>query len=366
MFDDLMGAYGSRFFIAAGGVAIALVLLVAILWIMRNRAPSPFVRGGRNRQPRLQVLDAAAVDARRRLVLVRRDDVEHLIMIGGPTDIVIESRILPIDDSQPEQPPVQSQTIEQPVMIAATEPVAPPTKPIIARTLSPIDEYAPEPEPAPIDVEPYAPQPVQRQPVFETETERAPRPAPVATPAPVPTPMPAPIEARPQPPVASQPINVPPVIAQPVRTPPVFTQPEPAPIEASAAADILDSGRQRVLSPQRVEPQVMAAPVAHTPSPYPTAQQQPTAPTPVAPSIARPITPSAQPSDFQRVLEEEMNVNLSAERIVPQPQQPMAVRPAPSNLPRRDPEMAPMTGADAALQNEVARIFGEMSVNRDK
>ncbi len=363
MFDDLMGAYGSRFFIAAGGVAIALVLLVAILWIMRNRAPSPFVRGGRNRQPRLQVLDAAAVDARRRLVLVRRDDVEHLIMIGGPTDIVIESRILPIDDSEPEQPPVQNQTIEQPVMIAATEPVAPPTpKPIIARTLSPVEEYAPEPEPAPIDVEPYAPEPVQRQPVFETEMERAPRTAPVATPAPIP----APIEARPQPPVAPQPINVPPVIAQPVRTQSVFSQPEPAPIEASAAADILDSARQRVLSPQRIEPQVMATPVVHTPNPYPAAPQQPFAPTPVAPTIARSITPSAQPSDFQRVLEEEMNVNLSAERIVPQPQQPTPIRPTPSNLPRRDPEMAPMTGADAALQNEVARIFGEMSVNRDK
>src|SRR6478736_1614295 len=93
MFDDLMGAYGSRFLLAAGGVGIALLLLIVVLWFMRNRAPSPFLRGGRNRQPRLQVLDAAAVDARRRLVLVRRDDVEHLIMIGGPTDIVIESRI---------------------------------------------------------------------------------------------------------------------------------------------------------------------------------------------------------------------------------------------------------------------------------
>ncbi len=83
MFDGIMESYGSRFIIAAGGVAIALLLLVAVLWIMRNRASSPFVRGGRNRQPRLQVLDAAAVDARRRLVLVRRDDVEHLILIGG-------------------------------------------------------------------------------------------------------------------------------------------------------------------------------------------------------------------------------------------------------------------------------------------
>jgi len=93
MLDDIAGAYGSRFFLAAGGVGIALLVLIGILWIMRNRAPSPFVRGGKNRQPRLQVLDAAAVDARRRLVLVRRDGIEHLIMIGGPTDIVIESGI---------------------------------------------------------------------------------------------------------------------------------------------------------------------------------------------------------------------------------------------------------------------------------
>src|SRR3569833_3464983 len=92
MFDDVVGAYGSRFLLAAGGVGIALILLILVLWFLRNRAPSPFVRGGRNRQPRMQVLDAAAVDARRRLVLVRRDNVEHLVMIGGPTDIVIESR----------------------------------------------------------------------------------------------------------------------------------------------------------------------------------------------------------------------------------------------------------------------------------
>src|ERR1700712_1566274 len=93
MLDELIAAYGSRFFIAAGGVGVALLVLIGVLWLLRGRAPSPFVRGGRNRQPRLQVLDAAAVDARRRLVLVRRDGVENLIMIGGPTDIVIESGI---------------------------------------------------------------------------------------------------------------------------------------------------------------------------------------------------------------------------------------------------------------------------------
>ena len=42
---------------------------------------------------RLEVVDQANVDGRRRLVLIRRDDVEHLIMTGGPVDVVIETSI---------------------------------------------------------------------------------------------------------------------------------------------------------------------------------------------------------------------------------------------------------------------------------
>ena len=48
----------------------------------------------RGRQPRLAVIDYASVDARRRLILVRRDNVEHLLMIGGPTDVVVEANIV--------------------------------------------------------------------------------------------------------------------------------------------------------------------------------------------------------------------------------------------------------------------------------
>ena len=81
--------------------------------------------------------------------------------------------------------------------------------------------------------------------------------------------------------------------------------------------------------------------------------------------------------DFQRILDEEISANPAAERVVPVPnaQQarpatqsgfPQSGSPQPGSMPRRDPDMAPITGADAALQKEVARIFGEMSVNRDK
>jgi hypothetical protein len=48
----------------------------------------------RGRQPRLAVVDYASVDGRRRLILVRRDNIEHLVMIGGPTDIVVEANIV--------------------------------------------------------------------------------------------------------------------------------------------------------------------------------------------------------------------------------------------------------------------------------
>lgn len=42
---------------------------------------------------RLAVVEVAAVDAKRRLVLVRRDDREHLILLGAAHDVVVEAGI---------------------------------------------------------------------------------------------------------------------------------------------------------------------------------------------------------------------------------------------------------------------------------
>ncbi len=308
MLDDIAGAYGSRFFLAAGGVGIALLVLIGILWIMRNRAPSPFVRGGKNRQPRLQVLDAAAVDARRRLVLVRRDGIEHLIMIGGPTDIVIESGISDatrVGTARPADIPLAFEE-RQPVQAKAA---------------------AVEPPPAALP---------QRQQSAEDKIEaylrNEPRLAPVA-------------EAAPAPQVTERP--------QPAAVKPPQPAPQPAPaISETEAADILDAARHVVL-PQQQPASARLAPAEPTPSP----------------------TPSAEPgNDFQRILEAEMSKNLTAERIIPNAPAPRQVQQQPNAAPspvshpakRVEPELAPLTGADSALQKEVARIFGEMSVSRDK
>ncbi|MBY5735708.1 flagellar biosynthetic protein FliO [Rhizobium leguminosarum] len=346
MLDDVVGAYGSRFLLAAGGVGLALLLLIIVLWVIRSRAPSPFVRGGRNRQPRLQVLDAAAVDARRRLVLVRRDDVEHLIMIGGPSDIVIESRILPAAAEQPDSA-IHPQPVEQrPISVARPEtpPVSPPRPPVAARV-----------EPA---AEPSFSAPVSPEPRPRPEPPAQPAVAPPVVTSPLPAePVTAPLSAE-----RDNPLRAVPPQPRPLERPVAPPAAQPAPFhDTSSAAEILDAARQRVLPQQRIEPEVSAPPVKDMPA---AARAAPGS----AEDDSAAQSAAASRLDFQRVLEQEMSNNLTAERIVPTPanQAPRPGAQQPGNLPRRDPEMAPITGADTDLQKEVARIFGEMSVNRDK
>jgi len=48
---------------------------------------------GNKAKKRLDVVEQSNVDGRRKLLLIRRDNVEHLIMTGGPVDMVIETNI---------------------------------------------------------------------------------------------------------------------------------------------------------------------------------------------------------------------------------------------------------------------------------
>jgi len=91
---DLFGAempLAVRFFLA---FLIVLGLIGAAAWAVRRFGSARFAGAVRGRQPRLAVIEYATVDARRRLLLVRRDNVEHLMMIGGPTDVVVEANIV--------------------------------------------------------------------------------------------------------------------------------------------------------------------------------------------------------------------------------------------------------------------------------
>ena len=77
-------------FLAACGIAALVVLALVYRLVFAHRLRVP---GGRTRQPRLGLVDAFSLDGQRQLVLVRRDNVEHLVMIGGPNDVLIEPQI---------------------------------------------------------------------------------------------------------------------------------------------------------------------------------------------------------------------------------------------------------------------------------
>jgi flagellar protein FliO/FliZ len=91
-------------------VMLALLLVLGLIlcagWLAQRYgfgAMSARVGGKR----RLNVIEAAAVDSKRRLVLVRRDNVEHLILIGGGQDILLEAGIPAIRFTLPEQTPTK-------------------------------------------------------------------------------------------------------------------------------------------------------------------------------------------------------------------------------------------------------------------
>jgi flagellar protein FliO/FliZ len=124
--DSLLGVELSLPVKAIVAFVVVLVLLGIVTWLFRRiggeRPGAPAGRGGR--QPRLAVIDAAAVDNRRRLVLIRRDNVEHLIMIGGPTDVVVEQNIVRAVPVGPGREPPGTRGPAEPLARAPAEPLS--------------------------------------------------------------------------------------------------------------------------------------------------------------------------------------------------------------------------------------------------
>jgi hypothetical protein len=171
MTDWFEGLGGQQFAAAVLWTFAALILLVIVLVIVRlvrSMTFGTFVAGGRNRKTRLAVMDATAVDSHRRLVLVRRDDIEHLLLIGGPTDVVVEREIR-LGQTRRNQSVFGGEN-------AYETPAPLPTSPIpAAPPPAPVRQRAPEPmqlPPLPIrgSAASHTPQPA-RQP------ERPPQPA---------------------------------------------------------------------------------------------------------------------------------------------------------------------------------------------
>ena len=81
---------GAEFARATTALAVVLALLVGVAWLVRRQGAGAFARF--SPAGRIVVVASHVVDARVRLVLVRRDDaMEHLLAIGPGGVSVIES-----------------------------------------------------------------------------------------------------------------------------------------------------------------------------------------------------------------------------------------------------------------------------------
>ncbi len=108
----LFGGSAGTVLNAAFALGLVLVLIVFGLWLLKmlTRAGENINRG---KQKRLTVVDTAIVDGKRKVMIIRRDNVEHLVMTGGPQDLVIETGIAPPEPVQARRP-AQRQAPAQP------------------------------------------------------------------------------------------------------------------------------------------------------------------------------------------------------------------------------------------------------------
>ncbi len=264
MLESFLGPQGARYaqFVLAAIVLIVLIFLV--WWLIRkamgdrlNMSDKPDRRG---RPPRLGITESFAVDRQgRRLVMVRRDNVEHLVMIGGPNDVLIESNVVRGERpmvARPELRLSEADLVAQPVLAETPGPILAPAKP--APPTRPPEPVAPLPPPA------------------------------VAAP---PKPMPAPPPSAPLPPVAPPPMVTPvvelpkPVLA--VAAPPMVVAPaEDVPVAAKAAGMTLS---ERIRSGIPIGSPSAKPPEAPRP-PEPVKAPEPVRP-PDVPKLAEGYTP---------------------------------------------------------------------------
>ena len=421
MFDGLTPDLMPRIFLAIGGVGVAFVVLVLVLIFLKRRNLPLFIKGGKSREPRLMVLDAAAVDPKRRLVLIRRDDVEHLIMIGGPSDIVIETgitdRLKPATvasrAAQVADEPIVSRTV-----VAAPIPEHRPVAPAPERRTEPVRPATIEPEkPAAAPAEARGAQ-AAVQPASRTATVQAnvaERMAPASERL-VERPVieRAPVERRPEernvsaagamlygddrddsvarPVAAAAPLQGRQTSSQ-IQSPSSAERPS-GPVTSSAEA-ALDAARQRVLPNPRPAAAGMTTAMSETEkalaarldsarmdvtrrvqSAQPAVQTfgQATAQPIVESPAQQPqvtIEPAkvqdAEPSDFEKLLEAELDANGVFGQAPQVRGESRITNAAPADGMAPPVRVTPpITGAtpDVTSEEEVARLLGEIAVNR--
>jgi flagellar protein FliO/FliZ len=332
---------------------IAVLALIGVAaWLVRRFANNRLgANTQRGRMPRLAVIDAAAVDGRRRLVLVRRDNVEHLLMIGGPSDIVVEPNIvraIPNRDQMAPRPAVG----EQPPRIAPLPDTAWSDEAARSDSRSadafdhPAEPQMPEPPPRPA------------RPSFADELRRpAPPPMPERRSDPLTGFAPESISGRSEP--------TPPRLgrAEPLMPRPQRELPKAPP--GREAPPVREALPVREASPAREAPPVRdASPVRETPpirDTLPVRETPARAPERAAAPPPPPPPPPAPSSADQNLAEMAQRLEAALRRPAEPVAPPVAPETPPARTSRSEPPVpppAPQKSGFENLEDEMASLLG--------
>ena len=76
---------------------LALILVIGLIlglsWLLKRLGLGIGANGPLTRKRRLRTVESVLLDGRHRAVLIRRDDIEHLVLVGPNTSQVIERGI---------------------------------------------------------------------------------------------------------------------------------------------------------------------------------------------------------------------------------------------------------------------------------
>ncbi|MGV3491943.1 MAG: hypothetical protein ACO1OG_11540 [Devosia sp.] len=121
---SLLGESAGAIVTSILALGIVLVLIVLGVWALKLVTRGATSGIGRARTRRLSVVEQVQVDTKRQLLIIRRDNVEHLILTGGPEDLLVEAGI-PVEQPAAAQP-VGRRSTEPQATMAAPQPLSKP------------------------------------------------------------------------------------------------------------------------------------------------------------------------------------------------------------------------------------------------
>jgi flagellar protein FliO/FliZ len=371
--------------------AIIFLLLVLFALVLRRltggRLSLPSHDRGRSRQPRLGIVDVYDLDRQRQLILLRRDNVEHLLLIGGPNDVIVETNIVRTPGARLPPPPTDQNADRPESFDRALEASGRPqieaqrAEPVIARFGATDSARAVADQPLRNGPVAVAVEPILKPDVVTlSPPPAAPRPAPHAQRDLAPPREPPPLQAmrepapmQPREPAAPVPVQR----GAPVRQPPPFQpeqpvlravpepqrQPAPPPArgDATGADAAVLSNMAKQLEEALKRPLSTGKPMPAAPHPNGPAQPDDRAPRGFPPPSGRPPQPAPPPSSAPAPVPATKAAEAAeaaarsraapVTRMRPEPEAPPAPQPGPA-----EPQSDPFSVEE--IEAEFARLLG--------